>query len=113
MEINNILLTPPVAFLIVLLSMLLFSRMLSRLSFKRKPHHDGMEKAYACGEDIPSGLMQPDYSQFFPFAFFFTLLHVFTLIIATVPILTPGAFVVALIYILAAITGLVILFRRG
>lgn len=110
---DKILLAPPVAFLIVLFAMFVFSKMLSALSFKRKAHHDGMEKSYACGEDVSTNLMQPDYSQFFPFAFFFTILHVFTLIIATVPILTAGAFVVALIYILAAITALAILFRRG
>ena len=108
----NILLTPPVAFVIVLVSMLLFSRFLSILSCKPKTHGEGECKSYACGEDVSTNLMQPDYSQFFPFAFFFTILHVFTLIIATVPALTFGSFAIAVIYILAAITGLVILFRR-
>ena len=108
----HLLLTPPVAFLIVLTAMLLFSRFLSTLSCRPTTHGEGEEKSYACGEDVPTNLMQPDYSQFFPFAFFFTILHVFTLIIATVPALTLGSFAIALIYILAAITGLVILFRR-
>lgn len=92
--------------------MLLFSRFLSTLACKPKTHGEGEEKSYACGEDVPTNLMQPDYSQFFPFAFFFTILHVFTLIIATVPVLTFGSFAIAVIYIVAAITGLVILFRR-
>lgn len=109
---NNILLTPPVAFVIVLLAMLVFSKLLSTLAIKPKTHGEGEEKSYACGEDVPTNLMQPDYSQFFPFAFFFTILHVFTLIIATVPALTIGSLAIAVIYILAAITGLVILFRR-
>ena len=108
----NILLTPPAAFLIVLVAMLFFSRLLSTLSCRPKTHGEGEEKSYACGEDVPTNMMQPDYSQFFPFAFFFTILHVFTLIIATVPVLTLGSFAIAIIYILAAITGLVILFRR-
>ncbi|MFA6321229.1 MAG: hypothetical protein WCY36_05155 [Candidatus Omnitrophota bacterium] len=109
---NGILLTPPVAFVVVLIAMMLFARFLSTLSAKPKTHGEGEGKSYACGEDAPTNQMQPDYSQFFPFAFFFTLLHVFTLTIATVPALTGGSFVVAVIYILAAITGLVILFRR-
>ena len=109
---GNILLTPPVAFVIVLIAMLLFSRFLSTIACRPTTHGEGEEKSYACGEDVSTNLMQPDYSQFFPFAFFFTILHVFTLIIATVPTLTLGSFVIAIIYILAAITGLVILFRR-
>ena len=105
-------LSPPAAFVIVLAAMLIFSRLLSMLACRPKTHGDGQEKSYACGEDASTNLMQPDYSQFFPFAFFFTLLHVFTLTIATVPALSTGSFAVAMIYILAAITGLVILFRR-
>lgn len=109
---NTILLSPPVAFVLVLIAMLLFSKLLSALSYDPKKHGEGEGKSYACGEDVPTNLMQPDYSQFFPFAFFFTLLHVFTLTIATVPGLASGSFVIAVIYILAAVTGLVILFRR-
>ena len=104
--------TPPAAFVIVLIAMLLLSKFLSTLSYKPKTRGEGEEKSYACGEDAATNLMQPDYSQFFPFAFFFTILHVFTLIIATVPALTLGSFAIAMIYIVAAITGLVILFRR-
>ena len=110
---NALLLSPPAAFLITLAAMLIFLKLLSTLSYKRKDAlGEGAEKSYACGEESPTNLMQPDYSQFFPFAFFFTLLHVFTLTIATVPLVTLGTFAIAAIYILAAITGLVILFRR-
>lgn len=109
---GDLLLTPPAAFLIVLAAAVIFARCLSTLSFKGKGPSRLAEKSYSCGEDVPTNMMQPDYSQFFPFAFFFTLLHVFTLIITTVPVLTTGSFVIAVLYILAAITGLVILFRR-
>ena len=110
---DNILLTPPAAFVIMLASMLIFLKLLAGLSYKRKGSlGEGAEKTYACGEESPTNMVQPDYSQFFPFAFFFTLLHVFTLTIATVPLVTLGSFAIAAIYILAAITGLVILFRR-
>ncbi|MFA5143086.1 MAG: hypothetical protein WC522_02795 [Candidatus Omnitrophota bacterium] len=112
MTLNDILLTPPAAFVITLAGMLIFLKLLSALSYKSKTHGEGAEKSYACGEEPPVNMVQPDYSQFFPFAFFFTLLHVFTLTIATVPLVTVGSFVIAVIYITAAITGLVILFRR-
>ena len=109
---DKILLSPPIAFLIMLAAVMALAGALSKLSFKPKKQEEGTGRAYACGEDMPTDLTQPDYSQFFPFAFFFTILHVFTLIVATAPVLTPQSFVMAAIYILAAITGLVILFRR-
>ncbi len=40
----------------------------------KSPDTPGKLAPYACGEDMPSHLMQPDYSQFFPFAFFFTVI---------------------------------------
>jgi NADH-quinone oxidoreductase subunit A len=57
-------------------------------------------------------MAQPDYSNFFPYAFFFTLAHVATLIITTVPTETKSTFVMAGIYIIGASLGLYILFRR-
>jgi NADH-quinone oxidoreductase subunit A len=109
---DRLLLSPPIAFLIILGVTLLFAAALSKLSFKPKSHGEGETKSYACGEDIPTNLMQPDYSQFFPFAFFFTVLHVVTLIIATVPIETMESFSIAVIYIAGALVGMAILFRR-
>jgi len=110
---NNILLAPPVAFILILAAMILLARALSAISFKNKGKAvEDIGKSYACGEDVPTHLMQPDYSQFFPFAFFFTVLHVITLMIATVPMETMESFSIAVIYILGAIVGLSILFRR-
>jgi NADH-quinone oxidoreductase subunit A len=108
----NILLTPPIAFIIMLAGMLLFSLLISLLTFKGGKQSEGTRKSYACGEDVPTNLIQPDYGQFFPFAFFFTILHVVALMLATVPRVTGGIFTIAVIYILGAIIGLVILFRR-
>jgi len=109
---ENIALTPPVVFLEVLIAMILFAKALSFLSYKTKNKPSGTYKSYACGEDVQTNLMQPDYSQFFPFAFFFTVLHVVTLMITTVPVDTLRSFAMAVIYIGGAATGLVILFRR-
>jgi NADH:ubiquinone oxidoreductase subunit 3 (subunit A) len=41
-------------------------------------------KNYACGEDYPGGKIQQSYN-FFHVAFFFTVLHVGALLIATAP----------------------------
>ena len=109
---NTFLLMPPVSFIIMLVTVLLFAAALSKLSLKSKTHSAEQDKSYACGEDVPTHLMQPDYTQFFPFAFFFTVLHVVALMIATIPVETMRSFSVAVIYIAGALVGLVILFRR-
>lgn len=109
---DGLLLSPLVAFIIVLGAVTAFAVILSALSFKKKHEIGGMEKSYACGEDVPTHLMQPDYTQFFPFAFFFTILHVVALILATVPVETIESLEIAVIYLLGAIAALVILFRR-
>lgn len=109
---NSFLLSPPAAFVIVLLFFMLLSRLLSKLSFKSSGHESGAGKAYACGEDVPTHLMQPDYSKFFPFAFFFTILHVVTLMVTTVPVETMRSFSIAAIYIIGAVISLLILFFR-
>jgi len=109
---DKVLLLPPVTFVLMLAVVGLFSAGLSRLSFKRKGPKTDIEKSYACGEEVPTHLMQPDYSQFFPFAFFFTVLHVVALMITTVPVETMGSFAIAVLYILGAAVGLVILFRK-
>ena len=108
----NILLSPPMAFIIVLTAIAVLSHLLSRLAFKHKGPVGDMDKSYACGEDMPPAFIQPDYSDFFPFAFFFTILHVVALIIATVPKGTVENLYIAAIYIIGAVVGLMILFRR-
>ena len=112
MDLNQMLLSPPIAFVIAFLFVAAFSSALSRLAYKSPHRQDNMKKSYACGEDVPTHLIQPDYTQFFPFAFFFTILHVIALIAATVPFETFETFTIAVIYILGAIVGLSILFRR-
>lgn len=69
-------------------------------------------KPYACGEPFEGHLIQPDYSQFFSFALFFTILHVVALVIVTVPMETSGILALAVSYILGASVGLWILLRR-
>jgi NADH:ubiquinone oxidoreductase subunit 3 (subunit A) len=109
---TTILLSPPAVFIIVLLAALCFAMMLSRLAYKPKYPSKSLNKAYSCGEEIPSHMMQPDYSQFFPFIFYFTMLHVVALMVATMPVAKIETSVIAVVYILGAIIGLFVLYRR-
>jgi NADH-quinone oxidoreductase subunit A len=107
------LLTPPVVFAIVFLFVLFLSTALSRLAYKKKEKkEEGTGKAYACGEDVEDHMAQPDYSQFFPFAFFFTVAHVATMMITAIPLESIDTLIMAELYIVGVVAGLFILFRR-
>jgi len=108
----DLLISPPAAFLIVLLTVLGLSMAMSRLAFRPKRIPKGLTEPYACGEDLPNHMIQPDYSQFFPFAFYFTILHVVALMTATVPTETLGTFLIAVVYVAGGIVGLLVLYRR-
>jgi len=109
---EQILLSPPVAFIVLLLVLLVISRFFSALAFRKRQNICEAEKSYACGEDFEGHMIQPDYSQFFPYAFFFTILHVAALVIATVPTETMQTFFVAIVYVAGAVIGLFILMRK-
>lgn len=109
----DILLSPPLAFIIMLAALWLFFRLLSKLALRTgSKQAAGTGKAYACGENNYNNTAHPDYSQFFPFAFFFTLAHVAALIMTTVPKETISSFTVAFVYIAGAAIGLFILIRK-
>ena len=109
---TELLLTPPVVFIAVLVAALFFAYVLSKLAIKPKSIPAGLTQEYSCGEDVKTHMIQPDYSQFFPFAFYFTILHVVALMIATVPVATMQSFLIAVVYILGAIVGLFVLYKR-
>ena len=109
---SELLLSPPVVFIMIMLAAVVLTYALSRLAFKPKKIPEGLTKEYSCGEDIKTHMIQPDYSQFFPFAFYFTILHVVALMIATVPMATMQTFLIAVVYILGAIVGLFVLYKR-
>jgi NADH:ubiquinone oxidoreductase subunit 3 (subunit A) len=110
---NGLFLTPPIAFILVLVVTLCLAHVLSKLAFRPRKLPDGLTKEYACGEDFPTPMIQPDYSQFYPFAFYFTILHVVALMIATVPVATLETSLIAVVYILGAIIGLSVLYMRA
>lgn len=107
----TLLFLPPITFIIIFFTLVLLNRLAKRLSPLIKDKSKGTLEPYACGEENYDPMAQPDYSNFFPYAFFFTLAHVATLIMTTVPMETLQTFTLAAIYIIGAILGLYILFR--
>lgn len=110
----NLLLFTPLTFLAALAVALLLLRLLGRLApVVKTPAGSGKAKAYACGEDVPEHRVAPDYQQFFPFAFFFTIMHVLALVVVTVPSGSAGATALAVGYAASLAIGLFVLFRRS
>jgi NADH-quinone oxidoreductase subunit A len=105
---KSVLLIPPVAFFIYFLITFLISK-LTMLTAAKGVNLPGKEKAYACGENVSGSKAQPDYSEFFPFAFFFTIMHVTVLVISTVP---PDVIILPAVYLVTAAVSILILFRR-
>jgi hypothetical protein len=110
---QTFLLLPPVAFIVVLLAVWALSSGLSRLSLQTKENRSDLAREpYACGEDIPTHMIQPNYAEFLPFAFFFTILHVVALTVATVPVEAKATLGFAGLYIGGAVMGLSVLYRK-
>lgn len=108
---DKYLFSPPVAFIIIFLAALSLSYFFARTCAHPKKHTKDEGLPYACGEDNYDHSAQPDYSVFFPFAFFFTIAHVATMIMTTIPAQVLGVLPLALLYIGGAVIGLYILMR--
>ncbi len=65
--------------------------------------------SYACGQKNIQNYVNPDYSQFFPYAFLFTIMHVLVLVVATAPYDAP---ILPVVVIASGILSLAIIFRR-
>ncbi|MDD2214460.1 MAG: hypothetical protein PHR21_08005 [Oscillospiraceae bacterium] len=107
---SAILYSPPVVFGLFLLLFLLLLRLLDRYAV-----HGGTGGAhaldpYACGQRDFENYVNPDYTQFFRYAFVFTVMHVVALVIATASV--SGLTVLPLIYVAASILSLAIIFRK-
>jgi NADH-quinone oxidoreductase subunit A len=92
----DVLLSPPVAFVLFLAAAFLLYLLGKRLAPKLTDV-GGKLTSYACGEDIPGTKVQFGYRLFFFIALFFTIMHVATLVIATAPAGKLGLF--ALLYL--------------
>jgi NADH-quinone oxidoreductase subunit A len=80
----EILFSPMATFLIMLIIIYLLYIFAGTLGPKRTKTKYKL-KSYACGEDYPGGKLPQSYN-FFHVAFFFTILHVGVLLIATAPL---------------------------
>ena len=109
---GELLLTPPVVFIVLFLAVGLLSRLFAKFAFRPPKQKEGTKESYACGESTYNNLAQPDYSTFFAFAFFFMLAHVATLVMTTVPVETLASFAMAVLYLLGVMMGLFILLGR-
>jgi NADH-quinone oxidoreductase subunit A len=105
---KNIIVSPLLVFVIFLLIAYAIYRFGGLLSPKTKII-SGKLKAYACGEDIPGRFVQPTYHVFY-IAFFFTILHVSVLVVATIP--KGSIAVVGVFYLLMLLVSIYVLMRR-
>jgi hypothetical protein len=87
------------------------SFVMKRTSF-RGPIGLGARKAYSCGEDLEENRFRPEYGQFFSYAFFFSIMHVVALVVATMPAGQKGFNFVSTLYIVGALIGLIAVIRR-
>ena len=105
---ERLIFAPPIVFIILVVIFLAGSRGLSRYSHTSKRDGQGLD-SYACGQRNIQDYVNPDYSEFFPFAFFFTIMHVLVLVIATAPYDAP---VLPIVFVLTGILSMVIIFKR-
>jgi len=105
----EILLYPPFAFIISLAVVLFFARLIKGFEPKVTKNTD-VSKTYACGEDFPSQKLTPSYEEFYPYAIFFTILHVAALMLMTLAFSGKIPFIIPLIYTIFVAVILSILF---
>ena len=113
MNAESIILSPPLAFAALFAVVGVLAWLAARLLAARPPAvKAGTLKAYACGEDVADHRARPEYKEFFPFAFFFTIMHVIALVVATVPTEDFAILGMALLFVTASTVGLAILYRN-
>jgi len=105
---QDFLMSPPVVFVVFLAISSGVSLVSKRLSARGADAAAKM-RPYACGESMEENRGQPDYSQFFKFAFFFTIMHVVALVVATDP---AGLTVTSGVYLGVTVLSLFMLLRR-
>ena len=105
---SELIYSSPIVFLIFMVISLALSRLFSLYSYQNPQRDHGLD-AYACGERNVRHYINPDYSQFFPFAFFFTIMHVLALVVATAPY---EALLLPLGYVAAGVLAMVIIFKN-
>ena len=100
--------SPPIVFLLFTVLFYAGSKLLGRYS-SNGVRGERETDSYACGQRDVQHYVNPDYSQFFPFAFLFTIMHVLVLVVATAPYDAP---LLPVVVIASGILSLAIIFRR-
>ena len=99
----EIILTPPLAFLIyvpIVIAISLFGKLLAG----RQPESAMQNEIYASGEEGPTNPAAPGYQPFFLIAFFFAVLHLGILVIGS------GTFTMQTVpYLLGLVVALIVL----
>lgn len=80
---NQLILAPPIAFLVFLLVGAVLDRIGSAIADERRGD-GGFRTAYACGEDLPGSRTQPKY-KLYHVGIGFTIIHLAVLLVATMP----------------------------
>lgn len=73
------------------------------------PMSQSARDPYACGQRDFESYVNPDYTQFFRYAFVFSVMHVLTLVVATAP---KDASLMPAAYIACGVLTLAIIFRK-
>ena len=81
---QNILVSPPFALAVFLALVYGLYRLGGKLA-ARGEDHPGKHQPYACGEDLALSQVQLTYHAFFKLALMFGILHLASLVIATLP----------------------------
>jgi NADH:ubiquinone oxidoreductase subunit 3 (subunit A) len=102
----NLILTPPIAFLLYIPLVLVIVWVGQRLAGPGKPN-PAKTSVYGSGEQPPTVAAAPGYQPFFLIALFFAILHLGILVLGTTN-LTWGSPVIYLIGLLLALAALVL-----
>lgn len=109
-----VLYSPPVVFILFFFILALTSRHLSKFSKKGESGEHALDP-YACGQRDIENYVNPDYSQFYLYAFVFTVVHVLILVVASVPDVKSvplDALLFPVAYIISGILAILIIFKR-
>ncbi|MEN6635928.1 MAG: hypothetical protein ABFC56_08765 [Clostridiaceae bacterium] len=110
MNVQQIVISTPVLFLAFLLLLMLLSVYLKHKADKTPSGKHAFDP-YACGqsEDAVSQYVNPNFRRMFYLAFFFTIMHVLVMIVATAP---KGHTLMPVAYIAVGALAMLILFRK-
>ena len=110
MTAQQVIISTPVLFLAFLLLLALLSLYLKRKADKTPSGKHAFDP-YACGqtEDAVSQYINPNFRRMFYLAFFFTVMHVLVMIVATAPM---GHTLMPVAYIAVGALAMLILFRK-